>query len=94
MQYILTEEEFKELVSAKKNQITMTPGKLQKLCTRIADELPISFWHRKEKHPWGCKITKEKEATKNDESFCDDDYCCDECIVSEICPYVSKAWSK
>lgn len=84
MQYILSQEEYDELRAKQKHEIQLSKSKLQKLCTKIANEMPIKYWSNTEAQPWGCKLNK------------DDDYnewYCDECPVQDICP-APKSYSK
>lgn len=84
MQYILTEEEYTELKAKQKHDIGLSVAKLQKLCTKIANEMPVIFWGRKEASPWGCKLSDDHG----------DEWYCDECPVQSICPSTDKDWSK
>jgi hypothetical protein len=86
MQYILSQEEFDNF-QAKKQEITKTAQKkLQDLCTKIADTMPIKRgWPGDPPEyfePWGCILTKKYE------------WYCDSCPVTEICPHPYKHWSK
>lgn len=80
MQYLLTKEEYDELLSRKDRVITLQKDKLQKLCTKIANEMPIK-WRGSEHSPWGCTISN-------------DDWYCDSCPVITICPYDEQRFSK
>ncbi len=82
MQYILSEEEYEKLVSWKTEKSREETEKLQAVCTRIADEFPIKFWDMTEAKPWRCILTVKQE------------WYCDECPVSEICPHPNKEFSK
>lgn len=83
MQYILNENEYDELVTTKRNKIAIDNKKLQTLCSKIADEMPIVWgWGSQEPRPWGCILTQEQE------------WYCDQCPVQEICPNQFKSWSK
>lgn len=84
MQYILTQEEYDALSAKQKLDIGMQRSKLQKLCTKVADTMPVSVkWINEGKpEPWGCIITTNFE------------HYCDECPVQEICPHEHKEWSK
>lgn len=87
MQYILTEEEYKQLKSIQQYHIDVSKMRLQKLCSKIANEMPIKFWGRKEAEPWRCCL----------EEYVPEDGCpgyCDECPVQDICPREDKEWSK
>lgn len=84
MQYILTQEEYDALRAKQKLELGMQKAKLQKLCTMIADAMPVSVeWINNDKpEPWGCILTA------------DFDHYCDDCPVQEICPHEHKEWSK
>lgn len=83
MQYILSQEEYDALIEEKENHIQMSNAQLQKLCTKIADEMPVKWgWGGPDPKPWGCLITQ------------DDEWYCDKCPVQEICPHEWKSWSK
>mgnify|MGYP003333244324 FL=1 len=84
MQYILTEEEYKELQKKRKHEIQLSRSKLQTLCTTIANEMPVKWgWSKDEEaKPWGCILTTEEE------------WYCDSCPVTDICPNMDKHWSK
>ena len=81
MQYVLTEEEYKALVDAKKKALQDVGSTLQNLCTMVADNLPITVYWSKEKEPWKCIHSMETE------------WYCDNCPVLEMCPS-NKNWSK
>lgn len=84
MQYILTESEYNDLRIERDLKINFDQEKLQTLCTKIANEMPVLWgWSKDEKpKPWGCMLTSEEE------------WYCDSCPVKEICPYQFKEWSK
>ena len=86
MQYILTEEEYKELSSKKawRAGVFVSEKRLQEICTTVANEMPIKWdWGRNEIfEPWGCILTKDFE------------WYCDQCPVQDICPEPHKEWSK
>ena len=85
MQYILTQEEYNTLVEqsnrgkllAKK---ALPTEELQKLCTKIADTMPVQTTWRPE--PWGCILSATEDCV------------CDDCPVQKICPYENKEFSK
>ena len=81
MQYILSEEELEELKSTKEYDIKMSKVKLQELCSKIANTMPVEVYWTKTPEPWGCIIGKHE-------------WYCDKCPVSKICPYEFKNWSK
>lgn len=85
MQYILTEDEYKELSSKKswKTGLNVSEKRLQELCTKIANEMPVKWgWGGPEPKPWGCILTE------------DDEWYCDKCPVQDICPHKCKEWSQ
>ena len=91
MQYILTEEEYKTLKSKQNYEIELSKKKLQTLCTKIANEMPVVVrrWDSPDPKPWGCKITIEENS-----EYGNDEWYCDKCPVQEICPSDNKEWSK
>lgn len=80
MQYILSEEEYEKLINEAKEQKIIAKKKLQDLCTKVADHMPVYFWDRDEPAPWMCIHSIE-------------DWYCDECPVQEVCPS-TKQYSK
>ena len=83
MQYLLTEDEYKQLqAAAKAGIIAPTKQQLQAFCTMVADSLPVKVTYREDKIIWGCIITG------NGHGYCDD------CPARKICPYDSKSWSQ
>lgn len=84
MQYLLTQEEYDALRARQQHEIKLSRDKLQKLCTKIANTMPIkrSWDPNKEPYPWGCILTEKYE------------HYCDDCPVQEICPEPDKEWSK
>ena len=83
MQYILSEEEYKDL-QRRATLINISPAQLQNLCTKIANEMPI-IHNRSKIHspePWRCMLTEP------------DGWCCNQCPVKTICPHDDKSWSK
>jgi hypothetical protein len=83
MQYILTEREYKALKNKQKLDIELQEAKLQTLCTKIANDMPIKWgWGSPDPKPWTCILTAE------------DEWYCDSCPVQEICPNEWKHWSK
>lgn len=79
MQYILSEEEYQDLVEAKKKAEEAVRDRLQKVCTMAADQIPIKvYWNKKEKEPWGCIHTREME-----DGY---EWYCDNCPVRKLCP--------
>ena len=86
MQYLLTQEEYDALRARQQHEIELSTKKLQTLCTKIADTMPVKWgWSKDEEaKPWGCVLT----AAKNNE-----EWYCDSCPVQDICP-ADKEWSK
>ena len=87
MKYLLSEQEYRSLTEQHTYSIKLANDKLQKLCTKIANEMPVDWeWgnsgDHKDPEPWGCILTKDYE------------WYCDTCPVQEICPNKSKHWSK
>jgi len=83
MQYILTQAELDELKKVKQTHFDVTNAQLQKLCTKIADEMPVKWgWGGPDPKPWGCIHSSA------------DEWYCDECPVQTICPEYNKQWSK
>jgi hypothetical protein len=87
MQYILTEEEYQALRSKQKHDLALSRTKLQILCTKIANEMPVKWgWSKNEEaKPWGCTLTRANEGNE---------WYCDSCPVQEICPNPNKEYSK
>jgi len=81
MQYILTEEEYIELKRVKNVKELAEVEKLQDFCTMVCNTLPVLFWNNTEPRIWECMLTKEE-------------WYCDGCPSSEICPYEYQNWSK
>lgn len=83
MQYILSEEEYKGLVNKKQSTIDLETKKLQTLCTKIANKMPVVWgWNGPDPKPWGCILTENGE------------WYCDKCPVQEICPSKEKEYTK
>lgn len=83
MQYLLTEDEHKELMREVKTwrALRFSMEDLQKFCTIVADRMPVKVPWSDAERPWGCIITKN------------DGYC-DQCPAKMICPHPDKEWSK
>ncbi|QAY01385.1 hypothetical protein ZPAH1_orf00370 [Aeromonas phage ZPAH1] len=99
MQYVLSEEEYKELKAKQEYGIALSKSKLQKLCTKIANTMPVFYWGNKEAQIWGCVLNEEipddqweEVETPGKEVMYTSGYC-DQCPVQEICP-APKRWSK
>lgn len=76
--------EYKEQKGAVR--LNISAKKLQALCTNIADTMPVVSRKGAEPKPWGCKITVEK--TEVEEWYCDG------CPVTRICPNPDQSYSK
>lgn len=95
MQYLLSEEEYQSLrkqaaAGAKaegKVVINLSTKKLQALCTKIANEMPVKWgWGQTpDPKPWGCMLTAADDGME---------WYCDTCPVKDICPNPNKDWSK
>ncbi len=84
MQYILSEDEYKDLV--RKSEIRKKDCELviQDLCTKVANNMPVAWSWGDYFEPWGCVLTKESH----------DEWYCDECPVQKECPSKLKKYSK
>lgn len=86
MQYILNEKEYKSLMAkaakVDRSERLITQTDLQKLCTMVANHVPVDAgWRQEEPAPWGCMLTQRH-------------WVCDECPCIDLCPCKSKRWSK
>jgi hypothetical protein len=85
MQYILTEQEYKDLKTIQTTAKLENTKKLQTLCSLIADKMPVDWtWGEPGEKPWGCILTRDKVY----------EWYCDQCPVRDICPYPNKHYSK
>lgn len=86
MQYLLTEEEYRALTATQHRNKLENTEKLQAFCTLAAQHIPVAREWATDKTPapWGCILGPRQQ----NPSYCDD------CPVSEICPYQGKEWSK
>ena len=73
MNYLLTEEEYEKLKDDAGLIEDETNQKLMKLCTMVADHMPVKEFGNK---PWGCIHTVEVE------------HYCDHCPVIDYCPSI------
>ena len=82
MQYLLSEEEWKD-IQEKLSIIRKLPDKklLQKVCTEVSNNMLVQKGWYKGK-AWGCILTVKEE------------WYCDDCPVKDICPHEYKEWSK
>lgn len=85
MQFLLTNEEYRKLLSELEAAKVARKETVQKLCTMVADNMPVPrpWADDKTPAPWGCILS---DAT--DPGYCDD------CPVSDDCPNDYKKWSK
>ena len=91
MMYILTQAEYDELkqkaAQPKPWRPDITTKQLQKLCSEIADTMPVNWgWNGPDPKPWGCIITRYKEEGT--------EWYCDTCPVQALCPHEDKEYSK
>ena len=83
MQYLLSEEELKNLVDRKEQNILKATRELQEFCTLAANHIPVAGWGDDYKpEPWGCILTNKGE------------WYCDECPALKFCPHPEKEFSK
>lgn len=93
MQYLLSEREYKALVKRGDSAEQEVEDTLQKLCTMVADHMPIHIPKRYGTtdgeyklgvtEPWGCILSETEH-----------EHYCDGCQVREVCPTEFKEWSK
>lgn len=83
MQYILSQEEYDDLVyQSKKAKSLPSEEELQKFCTLVADTLPITVKWSDEIAPWRCILSVDYE------------WYCDQSPSRKICPHKYKHYSK
>lgn len=83
MQYLLTEQEYKELKNNESDALKKIKSDLQKVCTYSAMNSPCDRnYDKNDKSPWGCVLVKGSI------EYCDD------CPVKSFCPSNYKRWSK
>jgi hypothetical protein len=86
MQYLLEHDEYMKLVTKQRLELKLQQDKLQKLCTKIAEDMPVVWgWGGPDPKPWGCILSENED---KDPGYCD------KCPVDEICPNERKRWSK
>lgn len=86
MQYILTADEYAELLNKADRTEVIEQEKVLDLCQMVAKYKPVTvIWRGEnaEPEPWGCIMDEE-----SDPGYCD------ECPVQDWCPYEHKKWSK
>lgn len=83
MQYLLSEEEYRQFHEAHERQVAELNKKLLKVCQQVADHKPIKWgWGvPDDPKPWSC-IHSQK------------DWYCDQCPVKDVCPEGRKKWSQ
>jgi hypothetical protein len=85
MQYLLTKQEYEELISSANKQKIKREAKLQEFCTLAARHIPIKVaWIDGAPKPWGCILLEGIENPG----------CCDECPAVRFCPYEDKEFSQ
>jgi hypothetical protein len=86
MQYILSEAEFTELKQQQVAKLNASTERLQAICTQAAMHIPVPHEWADDKtpRPWGCILGPLEQNPGH----------CDDCPVSEICPYQGKEWSQ
>ena len=85
MQYLLSEDEYNALKQKQQLEFKLKEDDLQALCTKIANEMPVtvSWYYKGEPTPWRCILNKT-----------DPQLHCDKCPVLEICPNKHKDFSQ
>ena len=83
MQFILSQEEYDALKAKRAAEDKAAKDTLQKLCTMVADHMPLEEpnWEGK-RIPWRCILS------------CEGEHFCDHCPVEEMCPNEYKHWSQ
>jgi hypothetical protein len=89
MQFLLSQQEYNDLVNAKEKAIAEVGDVLQDLCSKVCDHMPVSIkWREKGKpQPWGCILTRGEDKHP-------DSWYCDECPVQKACPNDRKHYSQ
>lgn len=85
MQYLLSEAEYEDLQKKIREKSESDSASLQRVCTLAAQHVPVAppEWSSdKTPRPWGCILTPSSPGY------------CDDCPVSEECPYPHKEWSQ
>jgi hypothetical protein len=83
VQRLLTEEEYQELLSHKREDTKAYLAKLQSLCTLAAIHVPVEVSWRNAVEPWGCILDVDSNPTY-----------CDHCPARPVCPNENKRLSK
>lgn len=96
MQYILTEDEYNKLQADNTNTKlhNMKKKDLESFCKQVANTMPVTGCHVDEDDDNAVIINGEKAVPWNC-IYSDkvDDWYCDECPCTKICP-MNKEWSK
>lgn len=94
MKYLLDEDEYQQLKSFQRLAILQETEKLQALCTKICNEMPVEYekpdGFLTDPRPWHCILSLQR--TDNLHGY-QGGYC-DHCPVISICPYKGKKFSK
>lgn len=96
MMYLLTENEYKDLIDKVAEEADKETERLEIACIKIACNTPIRFWGRKDYTPWGCPHAWRLLSKKKQQQLAEQDpdwkenvgsynpYC-GECIVRKLC---------
>lgn len=82
MQYILTKQEYDDLVNMGRKEADRLKSILMDLCTKVADHMPIEDRGWNPQTPWICIKSVAYE------------HRCDKCPVKNVCPEEFKRYSK
>jgi hypothetical protein len=75
MQYILSEEEYNNLITNANIRKKEDQDIINKLCQMVADYKPVKvYWNKESLEPWGCWHSREEH-----------EWYCDECPVKKEC---------
>jgi hypothetical protein len=85
MQYILTEQEYKELKNLPAKIRAAENKELMKFCRMVSNTLPVTHGRLKGQ-VWGCILDEDPNGKG--------DWDCDNCPSVEVCPYDNKSFSK
>lgn len=94
MNYLLDEDEYQQLKSFQRLTILQETEKLQTLCTKICNEMPVQYelpdGKLSEPRVWHCILSLRRTDTLHGYHG---GYC-DKCPVISICPHKGKRFSK
>lgn len=85
MQFLLTKEEYSKLVDMAQQRSVTDIETIQRLCTFVADNVPVTISPTMAPQPLGCILT---ESSDNYNGYCGD------CIVVRDCPSKYRRFSK